>query len=87
MTEAVRAHADSRQVRLIMVPKNATSKLQPLDFGVFGEVSQRHQALLRGGDRMIGSGLGARKDSIAMYVKSWDKLGRRTIRKAWMCVK
>ena len=70
-----------------MVPPNATCRLQPLDFAVFGEVSQRHQAMLRDNDVLTLTGLEARKQSIAMYAKAWDKLGKRVVRKAWMCTK
>ena len=86
-TKEVRNHAESKRVHLILVPRTATDRFQPLDFGVFGEVSQRHQAMLRDKDVLSKPGLRARRESVAMYASAWDKLGKRTIRKAWMCVK
>ena len=87
MTAAVKERAEMKRVRLVMVPRNATNRLQPLDFAVFGEVSQRHLSMLRDNDVLSMAGLRARKQSIAMYAKAWDKLGKRQVRKAWMCTK
>ena len=65
-TEDVKEHAKNKQVHMVLVPKNATSKLQPLDFGVFGEVAQRRQAMLREEDLFQRTPLEARKRSIAL---------------------
>ena len=87
MTETVYDYSFRRKVRLVMVPKNATAICQPLDFGVFGEVSQRHQAMLRREDVLEMSPLEAKKRSIALYIKAWDKTLKTTVKKAWKCTK
>ena len=84
-TENVYDCAFAHKVRLVIVPKNSTPTKQPLDFGVFGEVSQRHQAMLRKGDVLTMAPLEAKKRSIALYAKAWDKVAKRTVRKAWKC--
>ena len=85
MTAQVYDCAFQYKVRLVLVPKNATGKKQPLDYGVFGDVSQRHQTMLRNGDVLIMAPLEAKKRSIAMYANAWDKVQKRVIRKAWKC--
>jgi hypothetical protein len=85
ITAEVYDFAFLHKVRLVIVPKNTTGKKQPLDFGVFGDVSQRHQSMLRNGDVLIMAPLEAKKRSIAMYAKAWDKVQKRVVRKAWKC--
>ena len=84
-TAEVQDTAFQRKVRLVEVPKNATPIKQPLDWGVFGELNQRHQAALRKDDVLSLSPLEAKRRSIALFHTAWVKLKRRNIKKSWLC--
>ena len=84
-TAEVRDTAFKHKVRLVDVPKNATPTKQPLDWGVFGEVNQRHQASLRREDVLARTPLEAKRRSIILFNTAWTQLKRRNVKKAWLC--
>lgn len=84
-TSEVQDTAFKHKVRLVEVPKNATPIKQPLDWGVFGELNQSHQAALRKEDVLSLSPLQAKRRSIALFNTAWTKIKRRNVKKAWLC--
>ena len=84
-TAEVRDTAFKHKVRLVDVPKNATPTKQPLDWGVFGEVNQRHQASLRREDVLSQRPLAAKRKSIILFNTAWTQLKRRNVKRAWLC--
>jgi hypothetical protein len=79
----VKAHAASKNIRLIYVPAGCTSRFQPLDRHVFGDVKAR--ALARLGDEYIRD-----EDAdvsliatIHFLAEAWKSIDEDQIRSAW----
>ena len=82
-TEAVIKRAEELDIELIFVPAGLTSKLQPLDIRVFGELKSRARAEFQRIAVHTGSRDIELHSSINILIKCWERISPENIIKAW----
>ena len=82
-TKDVKTKAKELGIELIYVPAGGTSKYQPLDRRVFGELKSRARKKFRILSRKYGDAEMPYQRAMQVLLESWDSIDPRNIRKAF----
>jgi hypothetical protein len=82
-TELVKNHAANLQIELLFVPAGGTSKYQPLDARVFGELKSRARAAFLRHSSIIGLRGATYEERIDILEDCWNRISPESIMKAW----